>query len=102
MTTRPPSEIKYLAEVLAASISGELYDFLDKHRITNAALATKLDCSPQAIGARRKKRHVPTLEVMLRMIFAIEDLTGATFERPTFVREKPRENAKYLGKIKEK
>ncbi len=100
--TRTPNEITHLSQVVSAFLSGELYDFLDKHKITNAALAAKLGCSPQAIGARRKKRHVPTLEVMLRMIFAIEDLTGATFERPTFVREKPRENAVYLGKIKEK
>lgn len=100
--TRNPNEITHLAQVYSAHLSGEIYDFIDKHKISNAALAAKLGCSPQAVGARRKNRHVPTLEVMLRMIFAIEDLTGATFERPTFVREKPRENAKYLGKIKEK
>ena len=100
--TRTPEQIKNLAIGHAEFIANEIYGFIEYHNISDAALSAKLGCSPQAVGARRRDRYIPTLETLFRMIFAIEDLTGATFERPTFVREKPRENAVYLGKIKEK
>ena len=99
MAARTPKQIASHATIITDRIISDLYDFIERHDIDKAAIAHKINVSRTSISNRLSKTREPKLSSLLKIVLAIEDLTGAKLEPPTFTREKGASNAKFKGKI---
>ncbi len=94
---RTPKQIAQHAQIITDRIISDLYDFIEMHDVDKAAIAHKINVSRTSISNRLSKTREPKLSSLLKIVAAIEDLTGARFEQPTFTREKGASNAKFKG-----
>lgn len=97
---RTPKQIASNATITADLIISDLYDFIERHDIDKAAIAHKINVSRTSISNRLSKTREPKLSSLLKIVAAIEDLTGSKFEPPTLTREKGASNATFRGKVK--
>ena len=100
MAARTPKQIANHAQIITDRIISDLYDFIEMHDVDKAAIAHKINVSRTSISTRLSKTREPKLSSLLKIVAAIEDLTGSRFEPPTLTREKPASNAKFMGKVK--
>ena len=97
---RTPKQIAQHATITTDRIISDLYDFIERHDIDKAAIAYKLGVSRTSISNRLSKTSEPKLSSLLKIVAAIEDLTGTKFETPTLTRKKGASNAKFKGAVK--
>jgi len=97
---RTPKQIAQHATIITDRIISDLYDYIEKYEIDKAALASKLGVSRASISTRLSKTGEPKLSNLIKIVAAIEDLTGTRFETPTLTREKGASNVKFKGAVK--
>jgi predicted transcriptional regulator len=97
---RTPKQIAQHAQIITDRIISDLYDYIEKYEIDKSAIASKLGVSRASISTRLSKTGEPKLSNLIKIVAAIEDLTGTRFETPTLTREKGASNAKFRGEVK--
>lgn len=89
-----PEQKRDSAQVSATKVIAEINSFIDRHEVKLNSLATSIGISGQALGRLLNHTPNPGIVSIFLIIQGLETITGAKFEMPSFVRERPVYNAK--------
>ncbi len=97
---KTPQQIRTNAETKCAEYLDDIRAFIASRGVSLAQIAEQMGVSGQyvstLIGGRKIATKSPGLTSLLRLLSALEQITGVQFETPKFGYVKPKSNAKRI------